>query len=509
MIPGSGMETAVNAPETIGGLFKANVSRAPDALALADPPDRASWSFRAPRRLTYAEADRATGALAARLRSTGLPRQSVIAYQLPNCVENALTFLAILRAGFVPAPLPLLWRQADLAATLASVGAKALVTIDRIGPTNMVDVAMRAAAEAFCVRFVCGFGNADDGIVPLDDIFAETGAVDACAGETAADPALVTFDVTASGMIATWRSHAQLIGSGRLVASMAGPSEGECVLGALALGSFSTIASTIAPWLLSGGRLALHQPFSAEDLKQQIAIEQPALAIIPGPLVKPAAEALFGDARLRTVVGLWRAPERLWGNGSVLVDGVALVDVLAFGETGLVPLRRRADGAPAMIPAGRLDIPGCGEPLFIRVERTAAGSLGYGGPLVPAIGGTANGGRRIESVASVASSDDLVDTAYPCRLEKQSNALVITGPPAGLVNVGGYRFVTRELEAMMSRLEHNASIAALPDALTGYRLAGTGAKRSAVREALSAIGVNPLVEGAFRERKALRTPDAA
>ncbi len=145
--------------------------------------------------------------------------------------------------------------------------------------------------------------------------------------------------------------------------------------------------------------------------------------------------------------------------------------------------------------------------MFLRIERTAGGSLGLGGPLVPAIGNGTNGGRRIESGASIAS-DALADTGYPCRLEKQSEAFIITGPPAGIVNVGGYRFVTRELEEVMSRFENNASIAALPDALAGYRLAGTGANRSMMREALSAIGVNPLIEGAFRERKAVPAPDA-
>lgn len=511
MTPGGGAEISGGLPESIDSLFKANAIRDPGALALADPPDRASWSSGAPRRLTYAEADRAIGALASRLQSIGLPPQSVIAYQLPNCVENVLTLIAILRAGFVPAPLPLLWRQADMATALAGAGAKALITMDRVGATRMVDVAMQAAAEAFCVRFVCGFGDAGDGIVPLDDVLAGAGGAHSdCADDLATNLALVTFDVTASGMIPTWRSHAQIIGSGRLAAAEAGLEDGDCILGALTLGSFSTIAATIIPWLLSGGRLALHQPFAADLLKRQIAAEGAALAIIPGLLVRPAAAAgLFGDGQLRAILGLWRAPERLWANGAVLVDGVELVDVLAFGEAGLLALRRGADGAPPIIPARSLDVPGCGKPAFIRVGRTASGTLGFGGPLVPEAGAMMNGGRRIEAITSAAPSDELVDTSYPCRLDRKSNAFVITGPPAGIVNVGGYRFAARELETMVRGVDDGAAIAALPDAWTGYRLAGTGANRSTMREALFAIGANPLVEFAFRERKARHTSDAA
>jgi hypothetical protein len=40
----------------------------PQALALADPPNPAQFTEGSPRRLTYAEADHAISALAARLR---------------------------------------------------------------------------------------------------------------------------------------------------------------------------------------------------------------------------------------------------------------------------------------------------------------------------------------------------------------------------------------------------------------------------------------------------------
>ena len=42
---------------TLDDIFQRAVARRPDAIALADPPNRASFTDGAPRRLTYAQAD--------------------------------------------------------------------------------------------------------------------------------------------------------------------------------------------------------------------------------------------------------------------------------------------------------------------------------------------------------------------------------------------------------------------------------------------------------------------
>ena len=83
-----------------------------------------------------------------------------------------LTILGVLRAGMIAAPLPLLWRRADMVAALARVGAKALITCRRAGGFEHCQLAMRVAAEVFSIRYVCGFGvNLPDGVVPFDDLF--------------------------------------------------------------------------------------------------------------------------------------------------------------------------------------------------------------------------------------------------------------------------------------------------------------------------------------------------
>src|SRR4029450_13813018 len=104
--------THPNASPTLDVLFQRILARQPDALALVDPPNKMRVTGQSPARLTFAQADRAISALAAHFIESGLPANSVIAVQLPNTIEFALTALAAHRAGLVVAALPTLWPRA-------------------------------------------------------------------------------------------------------------------------------------------------------------------------------------------------------------------------------------------------------------------------------------------------------------------------------------------------------------------------------------------------------------
>jgi len=162
---------------TLDDMFRRTVARRPDAVALADPPNRETFTDGAPRRLTYAEADRAISAIASQLRQLRLQTDSVVGVQLPNTVESVLTILGVLRAGMIAAPLPLLWRSMDAATALGALGARAIVTTARIGDFDACATAMQVAAEVFTIRHVCSFGNnLPDGVTALDDLLDQTAA---------------------------------------------------------------------------------------------------------------------------------------------------------------------------------------------------------------------------------------------------------------------------------------------------------------------------------------------
>ena len=163
---------AVGTATTLDDLFRRAGVRHPDALALADPPNRQSFTHGSQRALSFAQADRAISAVAARLRGLGLQTDSAVAIQLPNIVESIIAFLGVLRAGMIPLPLPLLWRQEEIVVALRQVGPKAIIGCSRFGKTDQIEIAMQSAVELFSIRHVCGFGpDLPDGIVPLDDVF--------------------------------------------------------------------------------------------------------------------------------------------------------------------------------------------------------------------------------------------------------------------------------------------------------------------------------------------------
>src|SRR5947209_6145468 len=144
---------------TMDDVFRRAAVRRPDAIALADPPNRAAITDGAPRRLTFAEADRMISAVALRLRRLGLGIDDIVGLQMANTVDAVVTLLGILRAGLIAAPLPLLWRQADCVTALNRIGAKGLIVSRRIGAVDHCALAMNVAAEVFEIRLVGGFGD--------------------------------------------------------------------------------------------------------------------------------------------------------------------------------------------------------------------------------------------------------------------------------------------------------------------------------------------------------------
>jgi len=127
---------------------------------------------------------------------------------------------------------------------------------------------------------------------------------------------------------------------------------------------------------------------------------------------------------------------------------------------------------------------------------TEAGTVGLRGPSVPKFPLP----PEIDSVAKPAfavGADGLADTGFPCVIDPATRTLTISGPPAGIVGVGGYRFAEQALGALAAEIEPEGRIAAQPDALAGQRLAGSAPDAARMREALAARGVNPLIVAAF------------
>ncbi|MEA2868276.1 MAG: hypothetical protein QOE39_2991 [Bradyrhizobium sp.] len=488
---------------TLDGLFRRILARQPDEPALLDPLNKQRIMGQPPKRLTFAEADRAISALAAHFIEAGLPANSVIAVQLPNTVEFMLTVLAAHRAGLIVALLPLLWRQAELTVALNRTGARAIVTASKIDGVSHADLAMNAAAEAFSIRHVCGFGNdLPEGMASLDHALAEKSATTRVVTQDGRRAAIISFDVTADGFRAVPRTHLNLIAGGLAVFLESDVPQGATVISAFAPSSFAGLTSSLLVWLLSGGTLALHHPFDGDVLEQQINDDSCDTLIAPAQLALRLAESDM-PARmptLRNVIGLWRTPEQIASSPLWTIPHVTLTDVYLFGEAGLFGACRTADGASVPILPGPHGAPRdvAGSSIAGETLITPRGTLALRGPMV-SVAAYAPPAPPSDSLVAQPTRD-CVDTDYAARLDRSTGAICITAPPSGIMAVGGYRFLSQDLQEWAKRLGQGALLTALPDRLSGYRLAGRAQDNARARDALGELGLNPLMVEAFRDR---------
>ncbi len=503
MILGDAQTTAAEANSdgqpTLDDLFRRAALRRPSAYALIDAMDRRRFSDGPPRYVSYAAADRVVTAIAGRLHQLGLARDSVIALQMPNMVEGVLALLGVLRAGMIAAPLPLLWRREEIVSALGRIGAKAIISGGRAGAHDLCEDAVQAAAEVFSIRHVCGFGSSlADGVVSLTELFT-TDRLDASpaserSNDAAAHLALITWDTNAKGIVPVARSHNELIEGGIAVMLEGQVEQDASILASMLQGSFAGLALTVVPWLLRGGTLVLNQPFDPEVLAAQCAEQRCDTLVLPGPLISSLAESgLLAHAGLKNIIAVWRNPERIAFAPPWKQVPVGLIDVQVFGETGYFTARRAASGIPAGITPGR------------QIVRTDAGTLALRGPMVPRHP-FPPGAECGDEPYFQADASGLVDTGYPCRINRETGMIELSGPPASIVNVGGYRFRRDDLARHVGDAEMAASITPLPDTILSHRLAGNAVDREAVRQELTARGASPLIAGAFRDR---RKPRAA
>jgi AMP-binding enzyme len=493
-----------NTSPTLDALFQRVLARKPDVLALVDPDNKMRVTGQAPKRLTFAEADRAISALAAHFVDSGLPTHSVIAVQLPNTVEFALTVLAAHRAGLVVAVFPLLWRQAELVAALNRTSARAIVASSKVDGISHADLAMNAAAEAFSIRHVFGFGSdLPEGMDSLDLAIERPSNTVRGVIQDGRKAAIISFDVTGDGFRAVPRTHLSLIAGGLALSLESDVEQGATIMGAFAPSSFAGLASSMVVWLLSGGTLALHHPFDADVLERQIDELGCDTFIAPAPLALRLDELGLAARMpsLRNVIGLWRAPEQVASSPLWTTRNASLTDAYLFGEAGLFGARRTAeDGSPALLKPGPHGAPRelPGSSIAGEILLTPKGTLGLRGPMV-AISAYAPPPPPSDSLIAQPPRD-YVDTEYAARLDRATGTIAITAPPSGVMAVGGYRFLASDLQEWGRRLGQGALLTALPDRLSGHRLAGRAQDNARAREALLELGLNPLMVEAFRDR---------
>jgi hypothetical protein len=491
---------------TLDSLLRRAAEIRPTARALSDAPNRPHLIGGEPRQLSWAELDGLVDALAGRLRDMGLPTDAVVATQFPLSSDAIISFLALLRAGLVAAPIPLGWGRRETTAHLQRIGARAILTAGRAGPVDCADMMRFAAAETFSVRFVLSLGGpALDGVIPLDDVLANPAPaerVEVARPDNPADHvAVVTADAVAEGHIAVARSHNELIAGG-LAAFMAGvPDEHSVFAATLAPDCFAGLALQVVPWLMSGGTLVAHPPLALRIVVDRLAPDGATHAVLPAAAAAAVVSApLAQRPSLRHLALFSRRPVEPQAFAEAIAEGLAVDVFLGIGETAVA--RALKDGAGAIMLGPDTHTSGGQSPVLIESRVGPEGRLELRGAMVPRAAfppGAENGVPPFWSVGE----EGFRDTGLPAAADKPRKTLSIGSREPGVVSIGGRRFAESAIRA--AYVEAGGEIAPVirPDALLGDRVSGVvgdGRAIAGLAGRLLETGVTPLaIPGGTRQ----------
>ena len=281
--------------------------------------------------------------------------------------------------------------------------------------------------------------------------------------------------------------------------------QGATVMSAFAPSSFAGLASSLVVWLLSGGTLALHHPFDGEVLEQQINEHSCETLIAPAQLALRLAEidlAVASADPAQCDRSVARAGTGRIESASGPTEQATLTDVYLFGEAGLFGARRAADGAPAPDPAGTAWRAARSSGLVDRRRNLAdaegdAGLAGTDGCAVrpmrpPPPRKRLSDGASRRAILSIPTMPR-GSTVRPARS-------ALPRRPRASWRSAATGSCRRTCRNGRRRLGQGALLTALPDRLSGHRLAGRAQDNARAREALAELGLNPLMVEAFRDR---------
>jgi acyl-CoA synthetase (AMP-forming)/AMP-acid ligase II len=225
----------------------------------------------------------------------GVRKDDVLMVQLPNVLELVAVYLAAARLGVVVTPLPMQYRQHELRQVLELTEPKFFVTVSSFDGVDYLHQIAEVRPHFPRLQGVVGLGDSlPNGVIGLAELLAT--ARDGSALETyLADP---TSRVTANDILTIcWtsgteaepkgvpRSHNHWIWIAYATVDGCELDVDCSLLNPFPLINMAGIGGMLVPWLLTGGKLALHHPLDLAVFLQQIVDEQVNYTVVPPALL--------------------------------------------------------------------------------------------------------------------------------------------------------------------------------------------------------------------------------
>jgi len=310
--------------DMIDALLRERVREFGDIPALVDPLNRDALMDGPFRSLTWPQLDEEVSRLAQVLLDEGVRAGDVVGVQLPNTVEIAVAFLAIVRIGAIVAPFPVQYRAWELTHLSNVAQVRLFVTAVRIGQRPAAERIAGLRGQIPSLRGVAAFGSSGargsglpEGVLGLDERIAsadDRSGLAAYLDGFAADPNDCVTICWTSGTESTpkgvQRTHYDWMSM--CTGTVEGPdlTAQDVLLNPFPMVNMAGINGMFLPWLKVGGLLVQHHPFDLATFLRQISEHRATYTCAPPALLTALLhnEALLAQADISSL--------RILGSGS-------------------------------------------------------------------------------------------------------------------------------------------------------------------------------------------------
>ncbi len=316
--------------DMIDALLRERVAVHGDIPAIVDPLNRDALLDGPVRALTWPELDEQVSRLAQVLLDEGITAGDVVGIQLPNTVEIAVAFLAIVRVGAIVAPFPVQYRAHELTHLSRVAQVKLFITAGRIGRRQAAAEITGLRKQIPSLRTVAAFGlsgasgasdasgaSGTEGVVGLDERIVAAGdlrGLDRYHASWSPEPNDCVTICWTSGTESTpkgvQRTHYDWMAM--CTSTVEGPdlTADDVLLNPFPMVNMAGINGMFLPWLKVGGLLVQHHPFDLATFLRQISQYRATYTVAPPALLTTLLhnEALLASADISSL--------RILGSGS-------------------------------------------------------------------------------------------------------------------------------------------------------------------------------------------------
>jgi acyl-CoA synthetase len=297
--------------DMIDALLRERVSQFGDIPALVDPLNRDALMDGPFRSLTWPQLDEEVSRLAQVLLDEGLGAGDVVGIQLPNTVEIAVAFLAVVRIGAIVAPFPVQYRSWELTHLSNVAQVRAFLTASRIGQRPAAAELAGLRPQIPSLRWVGAFGaGLDERIALADDRSGLASYLDGFAPDPNDCVTICWTSGTESTPKGVQRTHYDWMSM--CTGTVEGPdlTAGDVLLNPFPMVNMAGINGMFLPWLKVGGLLVQHHPFDLATFLRQISEHRATYTCAPPALLTALLhnEALLAQADISSL--------RILGSGS-------------------------------------------------------------------------------------------------------------------------------------------------------------------------------------------------